>query len=425
MQLNIRQFRPFPPFPQLPLFSLLMLFGGIAHATDGYFQHGYGVRSQGAGGVGIALPQDGLAAASNPAGTAFVGDRLDVGLTWFSPTRGAEVTGNQGPVNGSFDGSGKKNFFLPEIGWVKQINPQLAAGIAVYGNGGMNTTYRSGVPLFGSGEAGVNLEQLFIAPNVAWKVNESHAFGLAVNFAYQRFEAKGLSNFDNALFSSSPGNVTDRGTDTSTGWGLHLGYIGKITPDLTVGLTWSSKIKASKFDKYQGLFSDGGSFDIPENYGIGLAYKLTPALTLAADVNKIVYSGVSSVAAPIANFASARLGSSTGPGFGWQDVTVYKIGTVYEVTPNLTLRAGYNHASQPIPSSQTLFNILAPGVVQDHVSVGGTYKLAGGGEVSLAYTHAFKKTINGAASIPPSFGGGNANVHLEEDILGVAYTWKF
>ena len=41
-----------------------------AGATTGYFQHGYGIKSKGMGGVGIALPQDSLAAATNPAGMA-------------------------------------------------------------------------------------------------------------------------------------------------------------------------------------------------------------------------------------------------------------------------------------------------------------------------------------------------------------------
>ena len=47
-----------------------------AQATNGYFSHGYGVKSQAIAGVGIALPQDGLTAATNPAGTAFTGTRL-------------------------------------------------------------------------------------------------------------------------------------------------------------------------------------------------------------------------------------------------------------------------------------------------------------------------------------------------------------
>ena len=71
--------RPFVKAAVLPLVFL----PGLALATTGYFALGYGVKSAGMGGVGIALPQDGLAAATNPAGTAFVSDRVDLGLTWF------------------------------------------------------------------------------------------------------------------------------------------------------------------------------------------------------------------------------------------------------------------------------------------------------------------------------------------------------
>ena len=51
-----------------------------AHATTGYFQHGYGIKAKSMGGVGIALPQDALAAATNPAGMAWVGNRMDLGV---------------------------------------------------------------------------------------------------------------------------------------------------------------------------------------------------------------------------------------------------------------------------------------------------------------------------------------------------------
>jgi long-chain fatty acid transport protein len=64
-----------------------VLAPGLALATNGYLAHGYGVKAQGLAGAGIALPQDALAAATNPAGTAFVGERADIGATWFRPTR--------------------------------------------------------------------------------------------------------------------------------------------------------------------------------------------------------------------------------------------------------------------------------------------------------------------------------------------------
>lgn len=43
----------------------------------------------------------------------------------------------------------------------------------------------------------------------------------------------------------------------------------------------------------------------------------------------------------------------------------------------------------------------------------------------LAYTGAFKKTVSGPGSISPNLGGGKADIGLAEDIIGIAYGWKF
>jgi long-chain fatty acid transport protein len=101
------------------------------------------------------------------------------------------------------------------------------------------------------------------------------------------------------------------------------------------------------------------------------------------------------------------------------------VGAIYDYSNDLTLRAGYNHGGQAVPASETFFNVLAPGVVQDHLTLGATYKLPNGAELSFSYTHGFKKTVNGNNSIPASFGAGNANISLSENIAGVAYGWKF
>lgn len=412
---------------KLSLLTSALLVSTSAFATDGYFPHGYGIQSQGIGGVGIALPLDGLAAAANPAGTAFLQDRADVGVSLFKPTRSAQITGNGVGANGNYDGNGTSNFFIPELGYINKLNDATTAGLAIYGNGGMNTQYTSNPfgAFGGKGNAGINLSQLFISPSVAYKIDEQNALGLAINLAYQQFSADGLQAFSGA--SASPSNLTNRGTDTSTGWGVRLGWTGQVTPDLTLGATWASKTKTGKFNNYSGLFANNGSFDIPENYGVGVAYKATPLWTLAADLERIIYSGVSSVANPLSNLSvlGNPLGSVNGAGFGWQDVTVIKLGVSYVYAPDLTLRAGYNHSGQAVTSSQTFFNILAPGVVQDHLTLGGTWKTSKNGELSLAYTHGFNKTVNGVNSIPAGFGGGNANISLSENILGVAYGWKY
>ena len=192
-----------------------------AFATTGYFAHGYGIKAKATGGVGIALPQDSLAAASNPAGIAWVGDRMDFGVDWFMPDRGASITGSGNPpANGDYDGNDTASFLIPEFGYNHVINQSWTFGVAVYGNGGMNTDYANN-PFakygMGSGNAGVDLMQLFVAPTMAWK-SGSNSFGVSLNFAYQRFKAEGLQPFQAA--SSSSSNVTNNGYDSSTGWGL-------------------------------------------------------------------------------------------------------------------------------------------------------------------------------------------------------------
>ena len=47
---------------------------------------------------------------------------------------------------------------------------------------------------------------------------------------------------------------------------------------LTLGATWQSKTKMSRFDKYSGLFADQGSFDIPANSTVALVGEFVVAL---------------------------------------------------------------------------------------------------------------------------------------------------
>lgn len=415
--------------------ALLLALPVAGHATNGYFSHGYGIKSKGMAGVGIALPVDALAAATNPAGAAFVGSRIDAGVDWFRPSRESEIVGNGGippfgipSLDGQYDANGTKNFLMPEFGYNRRIGDRLAAGVVVYGNGGMNTEYgRSPFSsMGGSSPAGVDMMQLFVAPTIAYRPTPDHAFGVSLNLAYQQFEARGLGPFGAFGLSSDATSLSNNGHDSSQGWGLRFGWIGKVSPALSLGVTYQTKTRMSRFKKYQGLFADGGDFDIPTNYGAGIAWRASPALTVAVDVQKIEYSGVGSVGNSIASlFAGRQLGSSDGPGFGWRDMTVVKIGASYDVRKDLTLRGGLSHGRQPIPAGETFFNTMAPGVIETHLSVGATWRLASGNELSVAYTHALSKSVKGSGSIPPNFGGGEANLKMNQNSLGVSYAWLF
>jgi long-chain fatty acid transport protein len=414
-------------FRSLLAVVLTMLAARPGSATDGYFATGYGVKQQGQGGAGVAIGGDSLAAASNPAGMFFAGDRIDLGVSFFRPIRSATISGNQLPpgypnVNGDYDGSGRKNFLIPEFGYNRRVRSRFSLGVSVFGNGGMNTTYFGGIPLFGSGRAGVNLEQLFVAPTLAFKLRKRNVFGISLNLAYQRFQLEGLQNFASAAYTIDPANVTNRGTDSAFGAGVRVGWIGAVSRSLSLGATYQSRTHMGKFNRYRGLFAEQGGFDIPANFAGGVALKIRSRATLAFDAERILYGQVKSIANSGAN--QALLGADNGPGFGWRDITAYKLGGSYRVNSSLTLRAGTNHSGQPFAATETFFNVLAPGVVQNHVTAGATVRLHGGREINFFYLHAFTGTVTGVNSIPPGAGGGNASLGMHQNSAGISLGWN-
>ena len=422
--------------------ATLALLGGpltAAFATDGYFPHGMGMKAKGMGGASVTATDTAFAGTNNPAAAAFSGNRVEGGLDIFMPNRSMSRTG-AGPMDAEIE-SGSKTHYIPEFGVNKTINDKVGAGIAVYGNGGMNTDYAGGEincgmgpanALCGPGGLGVDLMQLIVAPTVGYKINENHAVGASALLVYQQFEANGLQAF--TPMSTAPGSATNNGYDRSTGLGVRLGYLGKFSDKVTVGASYSPKIKMKKFDKYAGLFAGGGSFDIPENYAVGVAFQATPSVSVAMDYQRINYGGVAAIGNPSTNIGGCMmgdpascLGGASGPGFGWSNVDVFKIGAQWQATPKLTLRAGFNKSKNPIQSRDVTFNIVAPGVIKTHYTLGGTYALSPTTELTLAYMHAPKQTVTGASLFNALFPGMNASetIRMSQNSLGVQFAWRF
>ena len=420
--------------------ALMVAMGGAlsaAYATDGYFSHGYGMKAKGMGGASTAMTDNAFAGANNPAAAAWAGDRMEVGVDLFMPTRSMERTGSTAGINASVS-SDSNQFYVPEFGYNKALSKDLAVGITVYGNGGMNTNYAGGQincgagpanVLCGSGRLGVDLTQLVIAPTIAYKVNDAHSFGISPLIVQQQFKADGLQAFDNApgfpAFTGAPGKVTGNGYDTSSGFGVRLGYLGKISNSVNLGASYSPKTSMSKFSKYAGLFADGGNFDIPENYTLGASVQATPEVLVALDYQRIKYGGVPSIANPSSN--SAPLGAANGPGFGWSDINVWKLGAQWQATPALLLRAGINVSENPIKGSDVTINILAPGVVTTHYTLGSTYALSKEMDLTMAYMYAPSNSVSGSSLFNGFMGGtaGNERISMSQQSLGVQVGWRW
>ncbi len=431
-----------------------ILIPTTAMATNGMFMMGNGTKANGRAGVGIAIADTAISGADNPAAMVRVGNRVDFGLQIFQPDRTASITNNNHPaappgaLNYNNNGNGDGPFYIPEGGINYMLSDDMSIGLTVVGTGGMNTSYENLAFFAGPGgfapgsTTGINLEAVRILPTLSYKINENHSVGVSLQIGYQQFKAWGLDGFTasggpaTGQVSYAPNKMTGKGRDDALGFGISLGWQGQLTDQLTVGVVYNSKIDMDELDDYRGLFAEQGDLDVPENYGIGIAFQATNELMLALDVQQINYSDVDSMGrnlstAPDGTYFDTMfnpayyMGTNNGSGFGWDDMTVYKMAAEYQWNKELTLRAGYSISDQPISKDQTMFNILAPAVIEEHATIGMTYALPGGSEISMFYMHAFENDVKGSNSIPVAFGGGEADIKMSQDAWGVAYGWNF
>lgn len=403
-----------------------------AWATNGYFSHGYSTAQRALGGAGTALPEDGLIGSINPAGTVWVGDRTELSLSMFTPIRDFSASERgEGASNGIVTlspvqelRSHNEYYPIPALGYTRRWGQKSNWGVALYGNGGLNTEYLGSTATFGQGltgfeaecegalgggqplgednagfcggngrRAGVDMMVLFLTPSVSTKLGERSSVGFAPVLSMARFAAQGLGAF--RQFSNAPDKVSNNGHELTFGAGYRVGLLTGLLPGINLGASYQSRIWMEPFEDYAGLFAGQGDFDIPETWNAGLALRLGERQRLLVDYQFIAYSQIASVGNPLdpnvfvnqcaiprlfagmgfgeAEQSPACLGASTGPGFGWQDMEIWKVGYQYRLA-GTTFRLGYSQTKQPIPSTEVLFNTLAPGVIEKHYTAGLSFR---------------------------------------------------
>jgi len=448
----------------LSMIIVSMFVASTAFATNGYFTHGVGTKNKAMAGAGTAHPQDAIDVANNPAAAALVGKQVVAGIGLFSPIR--DYTSSESMANGmggaftigpnAID-SENEIFFIPNISASWQLGERSGVAVALYGRGGMDTEWQGGTASFeplgpgtgvatlpgtyGGGKAGVNLSQAFL--NFTFgrqELDGQLSWGVSAILAGQSFEAFGLENFAGftETFASSggmqmPANLSNNGHDNSFGGGAALGILWQPNPKFGIGVRYTSKMYMSKLDDYADLFANGGEFDIPANASIGIAYKPVDHVVLTFDVENIWYSDVDSIGNPVQNIfdcpplnpgsmdTSGCLGGSNGAGFGWDDMTIFKLGVEYAASEAWTWRGGISYGEQPIGSDQMTFNILAPGIMETHVTAGFTRTQQNDNEWSLTFMYAPENSVSGPNNFDPT---QTIELTMHEFELEFAYGWK-
>ncbi|AFT86255.1 OmpP1/FadL family transporter [Paraburkholderia phenoliruptrix] len=376
---------------------VIALYAGKALAVDGIALSGTGVKAAGMAGTSIAFPQESSAAADNPAGMGLIGSRTDFGIQVLEPLTDFEYGS---PSNTLHTG---KVYPVPDGGANWQINPRLTFGVSLFGTG-VGTSYgRPALTVPGAGVAKSSLQTMIAAPTVTWRLTEHNIIGIGLSLAYQRFSANGvIVPADDGTLQPLPSH----GTANAFGYGIRVGYIWQPAPTFTLGASYASRIRMSKLSGYEKdlLAAGGGRIDIGAQYGIGVAYKVIPSVTLAADWLHM-------------EFSNTIIGSAQG--FGWQDQDFFRIGVSWDVNQRWTLRTGFSHGNHPIGPSVVAQNLLAAMPVSTSVAVGATYRIGERDEVSGIFEYGFPVTVKGEDA---SLG---FNEQTKTEVFGVSYGHKF
>jgi len=254
-----------------------------------------------------------------------------------------------------------------------------------------------------------------------------HASGSLVNAfgsMYAPFGGTGINALHHAYFDFSNDNDFT-GEASAIGFAGKLGITMKLTSKLSLGASYHSKTRLNDLTTDNatmrmavngdlnlltgGQLTGTGDIDIPvsgkitvndfqwpSTIGIGMAFQATDKLFVAADIKRIGWADVmeefnmtfeaDNDPAKNGNFAGLKMDMALLQ--KWSDQTVLALGGAYKVTDAFTVRAGYNHASNPVPNSY--LNALFPAIIESHVTAGFGYAFGASSSVDLSLTKAME-----------------------------------
>jgi long-chain fatty acid transport protein len=221
--------------------------------------------------------------------------------------------------------------------------------------------------------------------------------------------------FDPAFFA--PDSTTTSGLQTFPnasnarpfwGGGFQFGLLYNINQNWNFGFSYKSPIYQERWSynsetpggnaRYIGLQSG-----FPEILSWGVAYKGIPKTLIDIDFRYFDYKD--------AQLFGQKVVSG---GLGWNSVFAVALGGQYQLTEKLTLRGGYLYNTNPIPATNTLFNVQAPAIIEHSLSMGASYKLSADVTATAAWVHGFRNSISGGVE---QLNGASTRLDAQSDSL--------
>jgi len=420
-----------------------------ARAQYGPVLTGAGPINRSMAGTAVATPIDAMGALFwNPAATtALPGSSLDFGLEFLAPhtqlasTLPASSFGpGLPPTTLAGSSSGDNGVFpLPSVGLVYRPDDSCVAfGLGLFAVAGFGVNYAASgsnpiltpQPPNGLGLGGIcsELQVMQIAPTVAVQLTDRLSIGVGptVSLARLRLDPLLIAAPDDANgngFANYP--VGGHHTRINWGGGFQVGAFYDMQNGWNLGTSlkspqWFERFQFQSVNELGRPRADSINVELPLIASAGLGYTGFDRWIIGTDWRYIDFAN----AAGFGDQGYAATGAVRGIGF--RSIFAASVGAQYHLSDCLSLRGGYSFGQNPIPDSQSTFNVASPTIVEHTISMGASYQVTHALMLSFAYLHSFENSVSGPLVLPmATIPGSSIRSTTSADMFLVGGTVRF
>jgi long-chain fatty acid transport protein len=332
------------------------IYGTSAEARNGFIPHYVGIEGI-MGGAGTAQPLDATSVIANPAGQTKLFNHFLFNFGFIYQKQSVH-TKNAMIGNPYHPNQNNQIKYVPTgtIGFNYRFNDRWTLGFASTGGGGF-VKYKHSVtnPDFQNPPGGDFNKQvvnsvILSAITLGYAPDACQGYGISLLIGHSTFKAD----------LQMPDGTEVKGhlkRDRSIGMGTRIGGIWDLTNYLTLGISAATPVYGTLHHKYKQLYKK--KFQIPGTARVGLTWHVTPRIHWSIDFKELFYGNSKWVK----------------DGQGWNNQIIFLTGVLYDITDDLTLGLGYNHARVPFTNEKVLFNALSIPLDKHHYSGGFRWKI--------------------------------------------------
>lgn len=195
----------------------------------------------------ISGGQNAFAGIVNPANAVWIKDRFDIGLFFVHQKLSLNNQDNNplfppGKINQTYKSEYLSTLDAAIHKKIQSKQYEYSFTLATYTTPN-NVKLRTKKPFAISGTTPIRIEDKtqVLSSIFSLKFNQYHSIGFSLDYFYLSHRRDGYQRSNNQLRSVSPGHVTNKGMDHSSGIGISLGWRWNINKSLAFGLAFVKK----------------------------------------------------------------------------------------------------------------------------------------------------------------------------------------